>query len=759
MKSTKLFIIILCLVAACNSRNQDVSSDDPIAAKVDSLLTLMTLEEKVGQLNMYNGTWEFTGPAPEEGNNKRKLDNIKSGKVGAMLNVLTAAGTYEAQKLAVENSRLGIPLLFGYDVIHGYQTMFPVPIAQASSWDYENAFVASQIAAKEAAASGIHLTFSPMIDISPDARWGRIMESAGEDPYLSSVMAKAWVRGYQGDQLSDPLTIAACAKHFAAYGYAEAGRDYNTVDISMNTLYNIILPPFKAAAEAGAVSFMNAFNELNGIPATGDAYLQQELLKDKWGFDGFVVSDWGSIGEMIIHGFAQDTTDAALKAITAGSDMDMESLVYEKALQQLVEKGEVAETYLDEAVRRILTVKYALGLFEDPYRYSSQEREAELVGHKENLEKAREVARKSMVLLKNENDILPLSKNLKSVAVIGQLAASKDVPLGNWRAQAITNSAVSLVEGIQNALEPTTKVTFTQGYTLTKGERNFVQELTIVEGDRSGFKEAVRLAAQSEVVVLALGEDCFQTGEGRSQADISLKGNQEELFNELIKVNKNLVVVLMNGRPLAIPSIIQQAPAILETWFAGSESGNAIADILFGDYNPSGKLPVSFPYHVGQEPLYYYQKNTGRPATKGHDSGTVFWSHYTDMPNEAVLPFGYGLSYSSFSYKNLTIAQTGDSVRVSVEVENTSEIDGTETVQVYLRDLVASITQPVKRLVDFKQVKIPAGSSQPVSFVLDEKDFGFYHKNYDFYAEDGDFLIMVGTNSRDLLEEKVNLTF
>lgn len=758
--SLSILVIMTSFILGCEQKNLKMTQEkDEITLKVDSLLALMTLTEKVGQTNMYNGTWEFTGPVPADDNSRQKAENIKKGLVGGMLNVLTARGTREAQKMAVENSRLGIPLIFGYDVIHGYKTMLPVPLGQAASWDDEAARQGAALAAREAAASGLHWTFSPMIDVSRDGRWGRIMEGAGEDPYLTSVLARAWVRGYQGDDLSDALTIAACAKHFAGYGFGEGGRDYNTVDVSDQTLYNVILPPFKAAVEAGAATFMNAFNDLNGVPATANKFIQREVLKGIWGFDGFMVSDWGSIGELITHGAAADSTQAALLALEAGSDMDMESGVYERQLEQLISSGKLDETLLNDAVRRILTIKYRLGLFDDPYKYCDETREKTMVFTEENLQLSRDIARKTMVLLKNEGGILPLSKEVRSVAVIGQLAGSKDIPLGSWRAQAVPNSAVSLLEGIREAVTRPEGVQFAQGYTLTTGVRDFIHELTIQKGDPSGFAEAIALAKKSEVVILALGEDCFQTGEGRSQTDITLKGDQQELFNELLKVNQKVIVVLMNGRPLAIPEVARQAPAILESWFAGSQAGNAIADVLFGDYNPSGKLPVSFPYTTGQEPLHYDKKKTGRPVTNAHDDGLVFWSHYTDSPTEALFPFGYGLSYSEFAYTDLKVTADAGKISVSVRVENVSRQDGKETVQAYIHDMAALYTQPVKRLVAFKQVEIPAGEVREITFELTEEHLGYYHEEYDFYAEDGAFQIMVGGNSRDLLTREVTVNF
>ncbi|WP_420315876.1 beta-glucosidase BglX [Ekhidna sp.] len=746
-----IYLVSILIISACSDKNASTATN-AIEAKADSLIALMTLDEKIGQTIMYNGTWEFTGPV--SGDNQWKAEKIKNGQVGAMLNVLTADEIRRTQAMAVENSRLGIPMLFAYDVIHGYKTMLPVPLGQAASWDPEVARLGSEVAAREASAAGLHWTFAPMIDISRDARWGRIMESPGEDPYLASIMAKAWVEGYQGDDLSTPNTIAACAKHFAGYGFAEAGRDYNTVEVSLHTLYNVILPPFKAASDAGVATFMNGFNDLNGVPATGNEFLQRDILKGKWDYEGLMVSDWGSIPEMIFHGYAKDTAQAAVMAIQAGSDMDMEGRVYEKGLKEKINNEEVDITLLDDAVKRILILKFKMGLFDDPYRYSDVEREKNELLSQENLEASRDAARKSMVLLKNESNLLPLSKEARSIAVIGQLAADKDIPLGSWRAQAVPNSAVSLVEGIKNAVSKNTKVEFAQGYTLTVGNRSFGRELTIVDEDKSGFKEAIDLAIRSEVVVLAIGEDCYQTGEGRSQMDIGLKGSQLDLFNELRKVNDNIVVVLMTGRPVAIPKIADEANAILETWFAGSESGNAIADVLFGDYNPSGKLPVSFPHHSGQEPLYYSQKSTGRPINRAEN---VFWTHYTDGPNEGLFPFGFGLSYTSFDYANLKVSKEGESLTVTVDVANSGEVDGEEVVQLYIQDVAASFTRPVKELKGFIKTVIKAGESQSIQFQLSKDDLSFINDQGETVFEPGEFRISVGSNSRDLNTQSITI--
>ncbi len=756
MKASITFLLSITLFfGACQQSPQQSGTDQ----KIDSLLSLMTVEEKVGQLNLYNGTWEFTGPVPDNDNAQEKAEKIKTGQVGAMLNVLTAEGTRSAQKMAVENSRLGIPLLFGYDVIHGFKTMMPIPLAQAASWDPEVARRGAEVAASEASASGINWTFAPMVDISRDARWGRMMESPGEDPYLASVMSEAWVKGFQGEDLAAVNTIAACAKHFAAYGFAEAGRDYNDAEISESTLYNVVLPPFKAANEANVASFMNSFNLLNGVPANGSELLQRQILKGAWDFSGFVVSDWGSIVEMIAHGYSADTTQAALHAITAGSDMDMEGKVYETSLAELVETGKVSTQILDDAVRRVLGIKFKLGLFDDPYRYCDVDREKSELLTEANLAVARDAARKSIVLLKNEDQVLPLKKEGQKIVVIGSLAAEKDVPIGSWRAQGETNSAVSLLEGVKNAVANPSTMNFTNGYQLTEGLRAFQQELTFVNGDKSGFKSAIALAKKSDVVVLALGEDCWQTGEGRSQTDIGLKGDQLDLFNELVKVNKNIVVALMSGRSLAIPEVADKAKAVLAVWHLGSEAGNGIADVLFGDYNPSGKLPVSFPYHVGQCPLYYNRMNTGRGTPA--NGGMVFWSHYTDAPNEALYPFGHGLSYASFEYSQPVVSKSeltsSESITLSVTVKNTSEVAGTETVQFYLRDYAASWARPVKELKAYEQITLAPGEEKEVTFEITNETLSYTRPDLTFGSEPGRFALMVGGSSRDVQSVHVEL--
>ena len=732
--------------------------DQTIEKRIDSLLRLMTLDEKVGQMVQYTGYDELTGPGEKTGGTLDKYNRIKSGGVGSMLNVLSVKSTRQAQELVVENSRLGIPMLFAYDVIHGYKTMFPIPLGETASWDLAAMEAAARVAAREAAASGIHWTFAPMVDISRDARWGRVMEGAGEDPYLASQAAVARVKGFQTDQLSDPLSIAACAKHFAAYGFAEAGRDYNTAEISEHTLYNVVLPPFKACVDAGVATFMNSFNEIGGIPATAHKTLQRDLLKGQWNFNGFTVSDWGSITEMIDHGAAEDKSVASKLAFTAGCDMDMEGYSYENHLKTLIQKGLVEEALLDDAVRRILRIKYQIGIMDDPYKYCNEEREQQEVYSKENLAVARDVARKSIVLLKNDRQLLPLRKSDKHIAVIGPLANDKDSPLGNWRAQAVTNSAVSLLEGIRNTVgRESIKVSYAEGCKLSIGERNFAAELTINTTDRSLFPEAIAIAAKADKVILALGEDSQQSGEGRSQVSIGLAGVQQELLEAIYAVNKNVIVVLMNGRPLEISWMDEHIPTIVEAWHLGSEAGNAIADVLFGKYNPSGKLPMSFPRHVGQLPLYYSQKNTGRPGPKKE----VFWSHYTDEKNDALYPFGYGLSYTNFHYGNIELSSEklamGGELTASITLTNSGQYDGEEVAQLYIRDMIGSVTRPVKELKGFQKVFLKKGEVRKITFTITSDDLAFYTANKTWEAEPGQFKIYIGTNSVDTKEAHFEL--
>lgn len=748
---------LLALALVPRGAGAQALADPRTEKKIDALLSQMTLEEKVGQLNQYSSPFDVTGPAPSAGAQKLAYEQIRKGLVGSMLNVTGAEATRKAQQLAVENSRLKIPMIFGYDVIHGYKTIFPIPLGEAASWDPAAVERSARVAATEAAAAGQHWTFAPMVDVARDARWGRIMEGSGEDAFLGAQMAAARVRGFQGKDLAALDTIAACAKHYAAYGFAEAGRDYNTADISEQTLRNVVLPPFKAAADAGVATFMNSFNEIGGIPSTGNPHLQRDILKGEWGFKGFVVSDWGSIREMIPHGFSADLAQAAQQAITAGSDMDMESRAYIGHLADLVNSGKVDVKLVDDAVRRILRVKFALGLFDDPYRYSDVSREKAVTLTPANLAAARDVARRSIVLLKNDGGLLPLEKGIGSIAVIGPLANDKDSPLGNWRGQGVTNSAVSLLEGVKAAVSPGTRVIYAEGARLITGARNFQAPSVYNTTDRSGFPAAVEAARSADVVLLALGEDAFQSGEGRSQAEIGLKGLQDELFRAVVEANNKVVVVLMSGRPLTIGPVAEAVPALLEAWLLGSESGHAIADVLFGDYNPTGKLPVSFPRVVGQEPLYYGHKNTGRP---GPEPG-VTWSHYTDVPNDPLYPFGFGLSYTTFAYADPTLSATeigrDGQLQVTVTVTNSGKRAGTEIAQLYVRDIVGSVTRPVKELKGFQQVELAPGESRDVTFTIRPADLAFYTAQGRWEAEPGSFKVFVGGNSRDVKQASFTL--
>ncbi|NHM01210.1 beta-glucosidase BglX [Flavobacterium difficile] len=753
LKSLKSYFILCAFVLSCSTPKKGLVSSNKktIDAKVDSLLSIMTLEEKIGQLNQYNGFWEITGPAPKEGQAAKKYNDLKKGLVGSMLNVKGVKDVYAIQKIAVEQTRLGIPLLFGFDVIHGHKTISPIPLGEAASWDLEAIKKSAEVAAEEAAAEGINWTFAPMVDISRDARWGRVMEGAGEDTYLGSKIAEARVKGFQGD-LSSNKNILACAKHFAGYAFAEAGRDYNTVTVSDEVLHNVILPPFQATIDAGVKTFMNSFNELNGIPATGNAYLQRTLLKDKWNFEGFVVSDWGSINEMIAHGYAKDSKHAAEIAINAGSDMDMESYSYLDNLTTLVKEGKVKEATINDAAKRILKVKFELGLFDNPYKYCNEAHEKATVGKKDIHDAVLDMAKKSIVLLKNENNLLPLQKSGKKIAVIGALANDKTSPLGSWRIAAEDQSAISVLEGLQNY--PNNTITYEKGADVTHGRTQFVWETHINTTDKSGFNAAIEVAKKNDVVIMVLGEHGLQTGEGRSRTDIGLPGVQQELLEEIYKVNKNIVLVLTNGRPLAIPWAAENIPAILETWHLGTQSGHAIAQVLYGDYNPSGKLPMTFPRNVAQLPIYYNYKNTGRPTMNEPES--VFWSHYSDEKNSPQFAFGHGLSYSKFEYSDLKLSQSSFSdngkLTVSVTLKNNSAVAGKEVVQLYIRDLIGSFTRPVKELKGFELVALNPFETKTITFTISTETISYYTANQKWEAEPGDFKVFVGGSSDKNLE-------
>jgi beta-glucosidase len=741
----KHLISILCLLV-----NISISAQKTVDKKVSDLLSKMTIQEKIGQMNQYNGFWNVTGPVPKRGDQKIKYTHLANGLVGSMLNVRGVKETMAVQKVAVEQSRLGIPLIIGFDLIHGYKTIFPIPLAEAASWDLEAIELSAALSAKEAAVAGINWTFAPMVDITRDARWGRVMEGAGEDPFLGSKIAAARVHGFQGKDLASPFTIAATAKHFAAYGFAESGRDYNTVDIGLNTLHNMVLPPFKAAVEAGIKTFMNSFNDLNGIPATADAYLQRDILKKEWGFDGFVVSDWGSIREMIDHGYAKDNKQAGELAILGGSDMDMESSIYINHIEALFEEGKISIDHIDDAVGRILKVKFELGLFDDPYRYSNEKLEARITGSKEIVDATLEVAKKSIVLLKNENNTLPLKKKGQRIGLIGPLAADKNSPLGNWRIAADNGSAVSVLEGLQEYKG--NKLNHAQGIRLVnKVPKGFDEEVQINTTDKSGMEEAIALAEKMDVVVMVLGEYGFQSGEGRSRSKLDLPGFQQELLEKVAAVNPNIVLVLMNGRPLILNWAAENVPAIIEAWHLGSQSGHAIAQVLYGDYNPSGKLPMSFPRSVGQMPLYYNYKSTGRPGAEDEDAGSVFWSHYGDEKNSPLYAFGHGLSYTQFEYSEVRLSDTeitkNGTIEASVTITNSGKVTGKEVVQLYIQDPFASAVRPVKELKGFEMIELTPGTSKEVTFTISKELLQFYNAHQKWEAEPGTFHVYIGPDS------------
>jgi beta-glucosidase len=741
-------VAFACALVACNPaavQQKSVTVAPPPAATqpqdakmeqfITALLNKMTLEEKVGQLNLLSSDWDKTGPSMSADYQQQ----IKAGKVGAVFNAYTADFTRSLQKVAVEQTRLGIPLLFGYDVIHGHRTIFPISLGEAASWDPVAVKASARVAATEAAAEGLHWTFAPMLDISRDPRWGRISEGSGEDVFLGSVLAKARVKGFQGDDLKATDTILACAKHYAAYGQAQAGRDYHSTDMSERELWDTYLPPFKATVDAGVGSFMTAFNDLNGVPATANNYLIQDILKQRWGFSGFVVTDYTSINELVPHGIAENLAQAGQLAINAGVDMDMQGSVFSQHLPDLVAQGKVTEQQIDQAVRRILAMKYQLGLFEDPYRYSDASRQAEQVYKADHLAAARDMARKSFVLLKNANNTLPLNSS-QSIALIGPLADSKADMIGSWSAAGDRQTKpVTLREGLQQRLGPAAKIYYAKGagYEFT-------------DTDQSGFAEALAAAEKADVIVLAMGEKWDMTGEAASRVDLDFPGTQQALMEQLKKLGKPMVLVLMSGRPMTINWANEQLDAILHSWYPGTQGGHAIADVLYGDYNPSGKLPVTFPRHVGQIPIYYNMKNTGRPYDPA-GAEQKYRSRYLDSSNLPLYPFGYGLSYSSFNYSPVTLSSSSLSpdgeITASVTVTNQSDRAGEEVVQLYIQDKTASVTRPVRELKGFEKVLIAAKESKTVSFRIKAEDLAFHDLAMNHTAEAGEFQLYIGTDS------------
>ncbi|PIF45603.1 beta-glucosidase [Chryseobacterium sp. 52] len=735
----KVYFLLACSALGMNAYGQKT-----VDQKVAELLSKMTLEEKVGQMVQYSGFEYATGP--QQSNSAAVLEEIKKGKVGSMLNVAGAEETKAFQKLA-QQSRLKIPLLFGQDVIHGYRTTFPVNLGQAASWDLGLIEKSERIAATEASAYGIHWTFAPMVDIARDPRWGRVMEGSGEDTYLGTQIGLARIKGFQGKGLGSLDAVMACAKHFAAYGAAVGGRDYNSVDMSLRQLHETYLPPFKAAAEAGVATFMNSFNDINGIPATANRYIQRDLLKGKWNYKGFVVSDWGSIGEMIPHGYAKDATEAAEKAVLGGSDMDMESRVYMTELPKLVKEGKVDVKWVDDAAGRILAKKFEMGLFDDPYRFSNEKRQKEQTDNQEHRKFGREFGSKSIVLLKNQGNILPLSKTVKTVALIGPFGKETVANHGFWSVAFKDDNQriISQFDGIKNQLDKNSTLLYAKGANAD-------------DQDKSMFAEAIETAKKADVVIMTLGEGHAMSGEAKSRSNIGFSGVQEDLLKEIAKTGKPIVLMINAGRPLIFDWAADHVPAIVYTWWLGTEAGNSIADVLFGTVNPGGKLPMSFPRTEGQIPVYYNHYNTGRPAKNNTDRNYV--SAYIDLDNDPKFPFGYGLSYTDFKYSDMVLNSVSlkgnQTLNISVNVSNTGNFDGEEVVQLYIRDLFGKVVRPVKELKGFQKVFIKKGETKKIDFKLTPEDLKFFDDELNYDWEGGEFDMMVGTNSQNVQTKRIS---
>ncbi|WP_158856204.1 beta-glucosidase BglX [Lunatibacter salilacus] len=751
---TIILIGLSILIFSFDSSQTRLSEDEKYIQKADSVLALMTLGEKIGQLNLPAGGDITTGQATSTDLGQ----NIKDGKTGGLFNLKGVEKIREAQRIAVEESRLGIPLIFGMDVIHGYETLFPIPLGVSATWDMDLIEKTARMAAKEASADGINWTFSPMTDISRDPRWGRVSEGNGEDPYLGAKIAEAMVKGYQGDDLSDIHTILACVKHFALYGAPEAGRDYHTVDMSRNRMYNEYFPPYKAAVEAGVGTVMTAFNDVDGLPASGNRWLMTEMLRNQWGFDGFVVTDYTAINEMIDHGLG-DLQNVSALALKAGVDMDMVGEGFLTTLEKSLGEGKITEEQIDSACRRILVAKFKLGLFEDPYRYCDTERATTEIFTADNRRFAREVAAQSFVLLKNENQVLPLQKN-GTIALIGPLADNRENMAGTWSVAGRFDESVSLKDGIENALGDQAKILHARGANIVN-DADLEARVSIfgkptLRDERSAeemIQEAVEIASQADVIVAALGEAAEMSGEASSLSDIEFPESQRDLLKALKETGKPIVLVLFTGRPRAMTWENENLDAILNVWFAGSEAGDAIADVLFGDVNPSGKLTMTFPQNTGQIPIYYNHKNTGRPLAEGAWF-EKFRSNYLDVPNEPLYPFGYGLSYTTFNYGGIKVSNEqikGDQkLTASIELSNTGKFDGAEVVQLYIRDVVASITRPMRELKGFQKVNLKAGETKTISFEIFIEDLKFYNYDIDYLWEPGEFEIMIGGNASEV---------
>ena len=737
-----------------------LAQDPKMNTFISDLMSKMTIDEKIGQLNLVTPGGAVTGSVVS----KDVDDKIRKGMVGGLFGITGPDKVRQAQEIAVKSSRLHIPLLFGLDVIHGHKTVFPIPLGLSTSWDTALIKKSARIAATEASADGLDWAFSPMVDIARDARWGRISEGSGEDPYLGSLIAAAMVHGYQGTDLMKTDAVMACVKHFALYGAAEAGREYNTVDMSRIKMYQYYLPPYKAAIDAGAGSIMSSFNEIDGIPATGNRWLLTDLLRDEWKFTGLVVSDYTSLSEMTAHGEGDLETVSAL-ALHAGLDMDMVAEGYLNTLKKALQEGKITEKEINQACQRVLEAKYKLGLFADPYRRMSTDRAAKTILSKENRLAARQIATHSFVLLKNDQQLLPLKKS-GSIALIGPLASNHRNMLGTWSVAGDPSKSVSVMEGLQNVAGGAVKISYAKGANISD-DTLFAKHVNAlgVEIDPESrtpeamLAEAVALAGQSDIVVAVLGEAADMSGESSSRADISIPESQENLLKALVKTGKPVVLVLFNGRPLTLPWENDHVPAILDTWFGGTEAGNAIADVLFGNYNPSGKLSTTFPRSVGQIPIYYNAKNTGRPFMPG--DSPKFKSDYLDITNDPLYPFGFGLSYTRFSYGDISLSQPqispAQTLTVSCTLSNTGSYDGEETAQLYIRDLAATITQPVKELKKFQKVFLKKGESRQIQFTLTSEDLKFYDTNLKYIYEPGDFKVFVGSNSRDVKEAAFTL--
>ena len=762
---TATIVLVTATLFSCNTNSNSTkkNSENPFEAQVDSILNLMTIEEKLGQLNLPSSGDITTGAS--ESSNVAK--NIEDGKVGGLFNIKTVEKIREVQKIAVEKSRLGIPLIFGMDVIHGYKTTFPIPLGLSASWDMEMIEKTARVAATEASADGINWTFSPMVDISRDARWGRVSEGSGEDTYYGSQVARAMVRGYQQNDLTANNTLLSCVKHFALYGASEAGRDYNTVDMSRIRMYNEYLPPYKAAIDEGVGSVMASFNEVDGVPATGNKWLLTDLLRDDWGFDGFVVTDYTGIEEMVYHGVG-DLQQVSAQSLKAGSDMDMVAEGFLNTLKQSLEDGKVSINDIDTAVKRILTAKYQLGLFDDPYKYCDVNRAKTEIFTQENRDFARTVGAESMVLLKNENQTLPLKKS-STIALIGPLANTSVNMAGTWSVATDQEKSKTVLDGLKSVVADKANILYAKGsnvdYDLELEKRATMFGKDIPRDDRTDkqlLDEALAIAKKADVIVATLGETAEFSGESSSRTNLEIPQAQKDLLNALLKTGKPVVLVLFTGRPLVLVEENETVPAILNVWFPGSEAGLSIADVLFGDVNPSGKLTATFPRNVGQIPIFYNHKNTGRPLGNKEGKFEKFKSNYIDVRNEPLYPFGYGLSYTTFEYNNLkinnsTITMDGK-INITVDVTNTGNYDGKEVIQLYIRDVVGSVTRPVKELKGFKKAFIKKGETQTVSFDISVEDLKFYNYDLDFVAEPGDFEVFVGTNSDASLKTSFKLT-